>query len=141
VGTAEAEALVAVLEEVELPRPGPYHFAQALLQAADAAIAEVHVSRLADHIFYATAVLADGSEVDARPSDALTLALVAGAPIVVDAAVLDASARFARTRPEFAAEATGAGDDATVLAHEVRARLADNARELARLNEPGASPR
>jgi RNA polymerase sigma factor (sigma-70 family) len=141
VGTAEAEALVAVLEEVELPRPGPYHFAQALLQATGAALAAVHVSRLAEHIFYATAVLADGSEVDARPSDALTLALVAGAPIAVDPAVLDATVRFARTRPEFTTEATGAGDDASVLAGEVRARLADNARELAKLNEPGASPR
>jgi RNA polymerase sigma factor (sigma-70 family) len=140
IGTAEAEALVAVLEDVALPRPGPYHFAEALLQAAGARVAEVRVSALAEHIFYATAVLADGSEVDARPSDALTLALVTGAPIAVEPAVLEATAHAAQTRPELAAEATGAGDDAGVLADEVRARLADNARELAELNEPGASP-
>jgi RNA polymerase sigma-70 factor (ECF subfamily) len=141
VGTPEADALVAVLEEVELPRPGPYHFAQALLQASGARVAEVRVSGLAEHVFYATAVLADGSEIDARPSDALTLALVAEAPIAVDAAVLDATARDERARPELVAEATGAGDGASVLADEVRAHLADNARELAELNEPGASPR
>jgi ABC-type transporter Mla subunit MlaD len=49
-----------------------------------------------------------------------------------------------RSGPDHFAEAllqaTGAGDDASVLADEVRARLADNARELAELNEPGASP-
>jgi RNA polymerase sigma factor (sigma-70 family) len=140
IGTPEAAALVAVLEEVELPRPGPYHFAEALLQAAGARVAEVRVSRLVEHTFYATAVLADGSEVDARPSDALTLALVAGAPIAVEPAVLEASARFEQARPEFAAQATGAGDGASILADEVRARLADLARELAELSEPGASP-
>ena len=30
----EAQSLVAALEEVEPPRPGPYHFAQALLAGA-----------------------------------------------------------------------------------------------------------
>src|SRR6187397_458184 len=120
IGTPEALSLVAALEEVELPRPGPYHFAQALLQAAGGALREVRVSRLADSVFYATAVLADGSEVDARPSDALTLALVTGAPIRVEAAVLEAATRFAQERPELAAEVTGPADSASVLAGEVR---------------------
>jgi RNA polymerase sigma factor (sigma-70 family) len=136
VGPSEADALVAVLEEVELPRPGPYHFAQALVQAAGARVREVRISRLAEHTFYATAVLADGGEVDARPSDALNLALVAGAPIAVDVAVLAAAAGFEQKRPEFAAEVNGPHDGASVLADEVRNRLADNAREVARLDEP-----
>ena len=109
IGTPEALSLVAALEEVELPRPGPYHFAQALLQAAGGALREVRVSRLADSVFYATAVLADGSEIDARPSDALTLALVTGAPIAVEAAVLEAATRFAQERPELAAELAAPG--------------------------------
>jgi uncharacterized protein len=135
IGTPEAQALVAALEEVELPRPGPYHFARALLQAAGGALREVRVSGLADGVFYATAVLADGTEVDARPSDALTLALVTGAPIAVEPSVLDASERFARERPQLAAEVTAPADSASVLADEVRARLAELARELAELNE------
>ncbi|HEX7301238.1 MAG TPA: bifunctional nuclease domain-containing protein [Solirubrobacteraceae bacterium] len=138
IGTPEADGLVAVLEEVELPRPGPYHFADALLRATGASVAEVRVSRLAEHIFYASVILADGSEIDARPSDALSLALVTGAPIAVAPAVLEATARCERERPELAAEATGAGDGASVLADEVRARVAENARELAALSEPGA---
>ena len=140
IGTPEAQSLVAALEEVELPRPGPYHFAQALLGAAGGALREVRVSRLVDSVFYAVAVLADGTEVDARPSDALTLALVTGAPIAVEPAVLDASERFARERPALAAEVTVPADSASVLAGEVRTRLAEIARELAELNEPPAEP-
>ena len=140
IGTPEAQALVTALEEVELPRPGPYHFAGALLHAAGGALREVRVSRLADQVFYAVAVLADGTEVDARPSDALTLALVTGAPITVEPAVLEASEHFARERPGLAAEVSGPADSASVLADEVRARLADLAREVAELNEPPAEP-
>jgi hypothetical protein len=140
IGRPEALALVAALEEVELPRPGPYHFAQALLAAAGGALREVRVSRLADSVFYAVAVLADGSEVDARPSDALTLALVTGAPIAVEPAVLDEAERLARERPALAAEASAPGDGASVLADEVRARLAEHARDLAELSRPPAEP-
>src|SRR4051794_17435667 len=140
IGTPEALSLVAALEEVELPRPGPYHFAQALLAAAGGALSEVRVSRLADSVFYATAVLADGSEVDARPSDALTLALVVGAPIAVEPAVLDAADCLARARPALAAEATAPADSASLLAEEGRVRLAEHARELAELTGPPAEP-
>jgi len=135
IGRPEAESMVAALEEVELPRPGAYHFAGALLHAAGGQLREVRVSRLAESVFYATAILADGSEVDARPSDALTLALVTGAPIAVEPAVLDAAGGL---HPRFEAEATGPHDGASILADEVRARLADNARELAELDDPGA---
>jgi bifunctional DNase/RNase len=81
-------------------------------------------------------VLGDGTEVDARPSDALTLALLSGAPIAVEPAVLEASERFARERPEEVAEVAGPHDGASVLAAEVRERLADDARERARLSAP-----
>jgi bifunctional DNase/RNase len=103
-------------------------------------VREVRVSRLADSVFYAVAVLADDSEVDARPSDALTLALVTGAPIAVEPTVLDASARPAHEHPRLAAEFSAPADGASVLADEVRARLAALSRELAELNEPPEVP-
>src|SRR4051794_40851849 len=55
--------------------------------------ASVHIDRLVDDVFYATAVVsgpAGEREIDARPSDALNLALLLGAPIRVDTGVLDA---------------------------------------------------
>jgi hypothetical protein len=66
--------------------------------------------------------------------------LVTGAPITVEPAVLEASEHFARERPGLAAEVSGPADSASVLADEVRARLADLAREVAELNEPPAEP-
>jgi bifunctional DNase/RNase len=140
VGAAEAEWMVAVLEDVELPRPGAHLFAQALLRAAGGELREVRISRLAEHTFYATAILADGTEVDARPSDALTLALLSDAPIAAAPEVLDLSDRFWRARPDYAAEVTGPHDGASVLADEVRARLAEGARERAELDEPPPTP-
>src|SRR5262245_4953164 len=129
IGIPEAESLVAALEGIELPRPGAHHFAQRLLRAAGGELRGVRVSRLSEHTFYAIATLADGAEVDARPSDAITLALVAGAPVTVDEAVFDIAREYGRERPHYAAEATGPHDDASVLADEVRARLADLRKE------------
>jgi bifunctional DNase/RNase len=55
-------------------------------------VAEVRVTRLAEGIFYAL-VIVDGPagrhEIDARPSDAVNLAVLTGAPIRVDNALLD----------------------------------------------------
>ena len=124
IGEAEAVSLAVVLEEVELPRPGPYHFAAALLQAAGGTLAEVRVTELTEHTFYAQAVLADGSLVDARPSDALTLATVTGAPILVAPAVLAQAEANAAELADLVAEAEAADEDARTLADEARARIA-----------------
>jgi hypothetical protein len=80
----------------ELPRPDPYRFAAGLLAVAGGTLREARVTRLAEGTFYAEAVV-DGpggqERVDARPSDALNLALLLGAPVQVEAAVLaDAAA-------------------------------------------------
>jgi RNA polymerase sigma factor (sigma-70 family) len=133
VGAAEALAVAALLEAVDLPRPGPHQLAAALLGAAGSGVREVRISRLADAVFYADVVLADGTAVDARPSDALTLALVAGAPVRVDPDVLDRTERDADAfAPEIAA-ADASTDDRRVLAAETRGRLERQARETAEL--------
>jgi hypothetical protein len=87
IGPAEATALALALEAVETPRPLTYRLAAGLVGAAGARLTEVRIARLLDGVFYA-AVLVDGPagprEVDARPSDAVNLALTAGAAIRVD---------------------------------------------------------
>jgi RNA polymerase sigma factor (sigma-70 family) len=119
VGPAEAYAVAAMLEEVELPRPMTHDLTVALLAASGATVREVRVTRLAETIFYAEVVLADGTAVDARPSDAIALALVTGAPLLVDPEVLDSAV----PPDEWAAEAEAATDDRRVLAAEVRERV------------------
>ena len=90
---AEGERIAARLRAEDRPRPDTYRFTADLLAAAGASLAEVRIVRLAETIFYAEAVLRDGTAVDARPSDAVNLALVTGAPIRVDETVLEEAAR------------------------------------------------
>jgi len=88
VGPFEATALALTLEAVETPRPLTYQMAVGLLAAAGAQAAETRITRLDSGTFYAV-VIVDGPagqrEVDARPSDAVTLAAMVDAPIRVDA--------------------------------------------------------
>lgn len=91
VGQSEGTAIALELTGAELPRPMTYAFVQGLLDAVGGTLAEVRINRLADETFYAAAIL-DGAHgpatVDARPSDAINLALIVGAPITVDPGVL-----------------------------------------------------
>jgi RNA polymerase sigma factor (sigma-70 family) len=87
IGPAEATALALALESVESPRPFTYKLAASLLHAAGSQLTEVRLTRLTDAVFYAAVIVTgpDGpQEVDARPSDAVNLALEAGAPIRAD---------------------------------------------------------
>ena len=92
VGPAEATVLALSLQAVEMPRPMTYQMAAGLLDACDSRVSEVRITRLADQVFYAVVVVdgpAGQREVDARPSDAVNLALVTGAPILADGTLLD----------------------------------------------------
>jgi RNA polymerase sigma factor (sigma-70 family) len=86
IGPAEATVLALALESVETPRPFTYKLAISLVEAAGSQITEVRVTRLTGSIFYASVVVPgrDGQrEVDARPSDAVNLAVACDAPIHV----------------------------------------------------------
>lgn len=131
IGATEATALAVVLEDVELPRPGPYHFAAALLTAAGGQLREVRITELTEHTFYARAILTDGTAVDARPSDALTLAALTGAPIIVDPVVFDHATRTSAMFADELAHAADAQDDARTIADEARSALTKAAAELA----------
>lgn len=92
IGPAEAAALALNLESRETPRPLAYQMAARILHAAGSRVAEVRITGLTETVFYATVVVdgpAGPQDVDARPSDAVNLALVAGSPLRVDAALLD----------------------------------------------------
>ena len=123
IGRAEAMTLAARLHAVDLPRPDTYRFAADLLAAASVRLREVRVVRLADAVFYAQAVLEDGASVDARPSDAINLALVTGAPVLVEEAVLAQAADDERELGEEIAAALASPNDARAIADELKARM------------------
>jgi RNA polymerase sigma factor (sigma-70 family) len=92
IGSAEATVLALTLESVETPRPFPYKLATGLVEAAGSRITEVRITRLLDSVFYAFVVVQGPGgprEVDARPSDAVNLAVVSGAPIRLNSSLFD----------------------------------------------------
>lgn len=89
VGPAEAIALGMTQSGQELPRPMTYQFAASLLGGSGTGLREVRITSLTDGIFYAQAVLTNGATIDARPSDAVNLAAITGAPVLVAAELLD----------------------------------------------------
>jgi RNA polymerase sigma factor (sigma-70 family) len=92
VGPVEATVLALSLQAVEMPRPMTYQMAASLLEASGSRVSEVRITRLAGEVFYAVVVVdgpAGQREIDARPSDAVNLALVTGATILADGALLD----------------------------------------------------
>jgi len=83
VGDAEAHALACSLQGTEFPRPMTYQLMASLVGAAGSAVRSVSVTGQRDAIFYARVMLRGGATVDARPSDALNLAAITGAPVYV----------------------------------------------------------
>ncbi len=88
VGSAEARAIARAHHGVHTVRPMTHDLFATSLDDLDVKIAYVRVDRLrSDGVYIGTVVLVSGSEVreiDARPSDAISLALRTDAPIYVD---------------------------------------------------------
>jgi RNA polymerase sigma factor (sigma-70 family) len=112
IGPAEATALALSLESTETPRPITYKLAAGLVAAAGASIKEIRITRLQPPVFYAIVLVegADGErEVDARPSDAVNLALTANAPILIDSDLFNTGFPAEHTE-KFAASAVVTAD-------------------------------
>lgn len=92
IGVFEANAIAMELEKAEAPRPMTHDLFHQTLQAAQVSLENVLIRDLRDSTFFATLRLVSGGEpfeIDARPSDALALALRADAPILVLPSVLE----------------------------------------------------
>lgn len=95
IGQQEATAIILAFEGTQPPRPLVYDLMKSLLDAVDAAVERVEVTRIEEGTFYAAITLrtAKGIEViDSRPSDSIALAIRVGAPIYVAEDVLDEAA-------------------------------------------------
>ena len=94
VGIFEANAIAMQLEEVVSPRPMTHDLLKNVIEGLSAAVTRVVITDLRDNTFFATIHLdraGEAMQIDARPSDAMALALRAAAPIFVDREVLDKS--------------------------------------------------
>jgi RNA polymerase sigma factor (sigma-70 family) len=91
IGAGEGNALAVRLRDAQTPRPLTADLMSELVRVLGARVDRAAVTRLEDKTFYATLTI-DGQELDARPSDAINLAVRTGAPIVVAPDVLDEAA-------------------------------------------------
>ncbi len=91
IGQTEAFVLAAGLSKASLPRPMTAQLMVNLLQATGTQVEEVRIEALKDEIYYAIIKIRNGDniqEIDARPSDALTLAVLMDAPIYATEQIL-----------------------------------------------------
>ncbi|SDE32992.1 bifunctional nuclease family protein [Auraticoccus monumenti] len=89
IGAGEASAIANAQEGVVPPRPLTHDLMADLLSALGHRLGEVHITELTAGTFYAVLRFEGGTEVSARPSDAIALALRTGAEIHCAEEVLD----------------------------------------------------
>jgi len=84
IGMFEAQAIAIQIERITPNRPMTHDLFRSFADNFGIRVVEVVISDLREGVFYAKLVCSDGikrSEVDARPSDAIAIALRFGAPI------------------------------------------------------------
>ena len=94
IGSYEAEAIALELQGVAPTRPLPYDLMCTMISELGADLDRVIISDLTHKVYYATIVLVAGTntiEIDARPSDALALAIRTDARILIEDSVMDAA--------------------------------------------------
>jgi len=91
VGIFEANAIAVQIENIETRRPMTHDLLRNIITDLDGQVDRVVVSDLKDNTFYAVIHLTVRGEriaVDARPSDAIALALRTRSPILVEESVI-----------------------------------------------------
>ena len=92
VGMFEANAIALQIENISTPRPMTHDLLRNVIHDLKATVRKIVVCDLQENTFYALIYLSLGGEtvaIDARPSDAIALALRTRAPIFVEETVID----------------------------------------------------
>jgi bifunctional DNase/RNase len=101
VGIFEANAIALELEKTATPRPMTHDLLRNIARGLNAQVRKVVVSEMRDDTYYAVIWMDHGGEVvalDARPSDAIALALRWDCPIYVNRIVLENSKQQAASQ-------------------------------------------
>lgn len=94
IGILEASSIAAELEKVTLSRPMTHDLLKNIIHSLGALVLKVEVNDLRDNTFYASIYLKKGRKeivIDARPSDAIAIALRSDSPIFVSEKVIERS--------------------------------------------------
>lgn len=93
IGQEAASNIAVELEAIKPPRPVTHDLLKSILDAVGSRVVGITITDLEEGTFYATITL-DSTDtlIDARPSDAIALAIRCGAPIFVSEEVMDEAA-------------------------------------------------
>lgn len=97
IGAFEAQSIALELEGIKPPRPLTHDLLKNLVDNLGAQVLEIYINELRENTFYAQIVIEASTltnTIDARPSDAIALAVRTGSPIFISEDVMD-SAGFA----------------------------------------------
>jgi hypothetical protein len=92
VGIFEANAIALQMENIATPRPMTHDLLRNVINDLSGTVSKIVVCDLRDNTFYALIYVqtpTDTVAIDARPSDAIALALRSQAPIFVEETVID----------------------------------------------------
>ena len=96
IGLLEASSIATALENIQTPRPMTHDLLKNILDNLDAKVIRIEVNDLKDNTYYALLHLEVNKKrftVDARPSDAIAIAIRTEAPIFVEESVIHRSAK------------------------------------------------
>lgn len=103
IGPLEASAIATELEKIHLARPMTHDLLKEILKSLDITVPKIEITNLEDNVYYAVIHLVSGNNhytVDARPSDAIAVALRTNSPIFVEKKVLEKSRYIDSSRHE-----------------------------------------
>ena len=121
IGAYEAEAIALELQGIAPTRPLPYDIIRAMLVELGATVDQIIISDLNDAVFYARIILsvADRTiEIDARPSDAIAIAVRTESRILVEESVMD-NAGVALDSDEFDPASIQPGEDDDIFTSDL----------------------
>ena len=89
IGAFEAQAIALEMEGVEPPRPMTHDLFKSYIEETGNSLVEVYINDLSDGTFFAKLIYdPSGYEIDARPSDAIAMAVRFGCPIFVNESII-----------------------------------------------------
>jgi hypothetical protein len=100
IGQFEAQAIALELEGIKPPRPLTHDLVKNVLESLGSNLSDVIISELREGTFFARLNVEENSskhEIDARPSDAIAIAIRFGVPIYVAEAVMEEASGIPET--------------------------------------------
>lgn len=94
IGPLEASAIATELEKIQLARPMTHDLLRDVFRNLNVTVSKIAIMDLQDNVYYAIIHLAHADKqyaIDARPSDAIAVALRTNSPIFVENKVLEKS--------------------------------------------------